>query len=159
MSVICYIGLGSNLAQPRRQIEAALAALGKLASSQLLQASCLYSSAPVGPQDQPDYINAVAAIDTNLAPLDLLDALQALETAAGRKRLRRWGERTLDLDILLYGDVCIDSPRLTIPHPQLANRAFVLLPLVDIAPALSLPNGRPISSLLAGVADQSIRKA
>lgn len=158
MSVICYIGLGSNLAQPRQQIEKALAALGKLASSRLLKASSLYSSAPVGPQDQPDYVNAVAAIETTLAPLDLLDALQALETAAGRQRLRHWGERTLDLDVLLYGEALLDLPRLTIPHPQLDKRAFVLQPLAEIAATLILPDGRPVASLLAAVADQSINK-
>ncbi|MCK0537967.1 2-amino-4-hydroxy-6-hydroxymethyldihydropteridine diphosphokinase [Alcanivorax quisquiliarum] len=144
-----YIGLGSNLADPVAQVRAALRALTALPHSRLAGQSPLYRSAPVGPQDQPDFINAVAALDTSLPPLALLDALQALEQAAGRERLRPWGERTLDLDLLLYGDQHIATPRLTVPHPHLHERAFVLVPLAALAPDLRLPDGQPITHWLA----------
>jgi len=114
----------------------------------LAGSSPLYRTAPVGPQDQPDFINAVAALDTALAPLDLLDALQAVEQVAGRERLRHWGERTLDLDLLLYGDAQIRHPRLTVPHPHMTERAFVLVPLAALAPDLQLPDGRAVTELL-----------
>ena len=143
-----YVGLGSNLAEPAAQVRQAIAALAALPQTTLAGSSPLYRTAPVGPQDQPDFINAVAAIDTALAPLDLLDALQALEQAAGRQRLRHWGERTLDLDLLLYGDEQIRHPRLTVPHPHMAERAFVLVPLAALAPGLILPDGRAVTDLL-----------
>lgn len=136
----CYIALGSNLNQPVEQLKNALRALGSLPQTKLLQFSAFYHSKPLGPQDQPDYINAVACIDTNLAPLVLLDHLQHIENEQGRVRLRRWGERTLDLDILLYGDLQINTPRLTIPHYDMYNRNFVMLPLAEIAADLLLPN-------------------
>lgn len=144
----CYIGLGSNLDNPRRQVETALAELDRLPDSRLVTQSLLYRSDPVGPP-QPDYINAVARLDTDLAPLALLDALQALEREHQRVRAEHWGPRTLDLDLLLYGDQCIDQPRLSVPHPQMARRAFVLYPLMDIAPELALPSGTPVASLLS----------
>lgn len=144
-----YIGLGSNLADPAGQIRDAFRALASLPQSRLAGQSPLYRSAPVGPQDQPDFINAVAALDTALSPLALLDALQGLEQAAGRERRRHWGERTLDLDLLLYGDQHIASPRLTVPHPHLHERAFVLVPLAALAPDLHLPDGQPVTYWLA----------
>ncbi|WP_103270655.1 2-amino-4-hydroxy-6-hydroxymethyldihydropteridine diphosphokinase, partial [Vibrio vulnificus] len=112
-------------------------------------ASQLYSSSPMGPQDQPDYINAVAAIETELTPLELLDCTQAIELEQGRVRKEeRWGPRTLDLDIILYGDEVIDSERLTVPHYGMKEREFVLYPLAEIAPNLTLPDGTELSQLL-----------
>ncbi|KUJ87259.1 MAG: 2-amino-4-hydroxy-6-hydroxymethyldihydropteridine pyrophosphokinase [Halomonas sp. 54_146] len=131
-----YIGLGSNLASPIDQVRQALSELATLPLSQLVAASSLYASRPVGPQDQPDFINAVAALDTRLSPLALLDQLQALEQQHRRRRQRHWGPRTLDLDLLLYADEHIDTPRLRVPHPQMNARAFVLVPLAEIAPTL-----------------------
>ena len=146
-----YIGLGSNLAEPRQQLRGALDALASIVDSQLSAVSSLYLSDPLGPPDQPRYNNAVAALDTSLSPLDLLDALQAIERAHGRKRkAERWGPRTLDLDILLFGDRLIDEPRLTVPHYHLHARAFVLYPLAEIAPQdLRLADGRALPELLA----------
>ncbi|WP_341501987.1 2-amino-4-hydroxy-6-hydroxymethyldihydropteridine diphosphokinase [Gallaecimonas sp. GXIMD4217] len=154
MAELAYIGLGANLAQPARQLRLALHALAALPGSKLLGASSLYHSAPMGPQDQPDYVNAVAALETELEPLALLDALQAIERQQGRVRKRRWGERTLDLDLLLYAGREIDHPRLTLPHPGLTQRPFVLAPLCELAPALTLPGGgcphRHLAELPAG---------
>ncbi|WP_263144669.1 2-amino-4-hydroxy-6-hydroxymethyldihydropteridine diphosphokinase [Pseudomonas sp. RIT-PI-AD] len=144
-----YIGLGSNLAKPRAQLEAALAALARLPDSRLAAVSSLYASDPLGPADQPRYVNAVAALDTRLDPLLLLDALQAIEREQGRvRKAERWGPRTLDLDILLYGERTLDSPRLTLPHYHMHARAFVLYPLAEIAGDLRLPDGRPLRALL-----------
>ena len=144
-----YIGLGSNLAEPRRQLEAALAALGRLPHCQLVAVSSLYASDPLGPRDQPRYVNAAAALDCELAPLELLDALQAIELEQGRERkAERWGPRTLDLDILLFGDLQLDEERLTVPHYHMHARAFVLYPLAEIAPDLRLPDGRALQQLL-----------
>ncbi|MGE6992625.1 2-amino-4-hydroxy-6-hydroxymethyldihydropteridine diphosphokinase [Pseudomonas sp. NPDC047961] len=146
-----YIGLGSNLAEPRRQLRGALDALTCIRDSQLAAVSSLYLSDPLGPADQPRYNNAVAALDTSLSPLALLDALQAIELAQGRERkAERWGPRTLDLDILLFGNRLISEPRLTVPHYHMHARAFVLYPLAEIAPAeLKLADGRTLAELLA----------
>jgi len=137
--VVAWIGLGSNLDDPARQVNTALAALDRLPQSRLLACSGLYRSAPMGPQDQPDYMNAVAGLETALPAGALLEALQAIEQAHARVRGEHWGPRTLDLDILLYGDDVIDSPQLSVPHPGLAQRNFVLAPLAEIAPQLSVP--------------------
>jgi len=147
--VLVYIGLGSNLAEPLLQLQRALTALAELPQTSLLASSSFYRSAPMGPQDQPDFVNAVAALATMLSAEDLLDRLQAIETAQGRVRSRHWGPRTLDLDLLLYGDTCLQGPRLTLPHARLAERNFVLYPLAELAPDLILPDGRALSSLLA----------
>lgn len=146
-----YIGLGSNLADPRQQLRHALTALDALPDSRLVAVSSLYASDPLGPADQPRYNNAVAALDTGLAPLQLLDALQEIEQAQGRERkAERWGPRTLDLDILLFGERLLEEPRLTVPHYHLHARAFVLYPLAEIAPPeLQLPDGRRLADLLA----------
>ncbi|WP_084166474.1 2-amino-4-hydroxy-6-hydroxymethyldihydropteridine diphosphokinase [Stutzerimonas azotifigens] len=145
-----YLGLGSNLAEPVQQLEEALAALAALPATTLAAVSSFYASDPLGPPDQPRYVNAVAALDTELPPLALLDALQTIENDQGRVRERRWGPRTLDLDILLYGDRLIDDPRLRVPHYHMHARAFVLYPLAEIAPAdLTLPDGRALAELLA----------
>ena len=147
--ITAYIGLGSNLAEPLAQVEDAARELAALAGCQLLALSPRYRSAPMGPTDQPDYINAVAALATRLEPLALLNALQAIEQQHGRQRLVHWGARTLDLDLLLYGEQVINQPRLNVPHPGLQERAFVLVPLADIAPQLILPGGQPLATLLS----------
>ena len=148
-----YIALGSNLANPQAQLTAALQALNALSDSRLTVVSSFYQSKPLGPQDQPDYVNAVACLETSLAPLALLDELQRIEHEQGRIRLRRWGERTLDLDILLYADHIIQSERLTVPHYDMHQREFVIIPLVEIAPHLVLPNGQSIQTLAQKFAD------
>lgn len=144
----CYIGLGSNLQDPEAQIDQALDALALLPDSRLTAVSSLYRSAPLGPSDQPDYLNAVAMFDTRLAALALLDALQAIEQQQGRVRERHWGPRTIDLDLLLYGAEQIDLPRLQVPHPQMLLRSFVLVPLAELAPGLHLPDGSSLQQVL-----------
>lgn len=145
-----YIGLGSNLATPLEQLRSALAALAALAQTELVAQSSFYASDPLGPADQPRYVNAVAALDSELSPLALLDELQRIELEQGRTRkAERWGPRTLDLDILLFGERQLDEPRLKVPHYHMHARAFVLYPLAEIAPALRLPDGRHLSELLA----------
>ncbi|MDY4279914.1 MAG: 2-amino-4-hydroxy-6-hydroxymethyldihydropteridine diphosphokinase [[Pasteurella] mairii] len=143
-----YIALGSNLNQPKTQLDTALKALDRLPNSQLMAISSFYQSKPLGPQDQPDYVNAVVCLRTELKPLALLDALQQIEKEQGRVRQRRWGERTLDLDILLYGDLQLHNERLTVPHYDMKNREFVIVPLYEIAPDLCLPNGETIAELV-----------
>lgn len=146
-----YIGLGSNLADPAAQLQAAVTALTSLPGSTLIAVSSVYASLPLGPSDQPDYLNAVAALDTSLEPLQLLDHLQQIELQQGRQRkTERWGPRTLDLDILLYGDASIHSTHLQVPHPRMAERAFVLVPLAEIAPQ------RVNAAQLAAVQGQAI---
>lgn len=145
-----YIGLGSNLADPLTQLRSALAALAALPQTSLAAQSSFYASDPLGPADQPRYVNAVAALDSDLEPLTLLDALQRIELEQGRMRkAERWGPRTLDLDILLFGERQLDEPRLTVPHYHMHARAFVLYPLAEIAPQLRLPDGRALGELLA----------
>ncbi|MCF7201785.1 2-amino-4-hydroxy-6-hydroxymethyldihydropteridine diphosphokinase [Pseudomonas oligotrophica] len=146
-----YIGLGSNLAEPQRQLREALAALDRIERTRLAGVSSFYASDPLGPSDQPRYLNAVAAIDTELEPVALLDALQAIEQTQGRQRkAERWGPRTLDLDILLFGEQRIDEPRLQVPHYHMQARAFVLYPLAELLPAgFRLPDGRRLAELLA----------
>jgi len=144
---IAYIALGSNLHTPLEQLKRALNALAQLPQTQLMAVSSFYRSKPLGPQDQPDYLNAAVEISTALSPLALLDELQRIENEQGRVRLRRWGERTLDLDILLYGDEIIQSERLTVPHYDMHNREFVIVPLAEIAPNLILPNGQKLAEL------------
>jgi 2-amino-4-hydroxy-6-hydroxymethyldihydropteridine diphosphokinase len=139
-SVRAYVGIGSNLDDPSSQVRRAFQALATLPAGRCMARSPLYRTAPVGgPPGQPDYLNAVVALDTALDPDALLTALQEIESAQGRIRNVRWGPRTLDLDLLLYGALIRDDPRLTLPHPRLHERAFVLYPLYDIAPTLLLP--------------------
>lgn len=145
-----YIGLGSNLASPEEQLRSAIEALRQLPASQLHGVSAFYQSDSLLP-GQPRFTNAVAALDSNLAPLQLLDALQAIEKQQGRERHERWGPRTLDLDILLFGDQLIDEPRLKVPHYHMQARPFVLYPLAELAPAeMRLADGRSLRELLAG---------
>ncbi|WP_413283784.1 2-amino-4-hydroxy-6-hydroxymethyldihydropteridine diphosphokinase [Vibrio sp. MA40-2] len=147
-----YIAIGSNLNDPVTQTKNAIKALKGLPKSQFLTASSLYSSTPMGPQQQPDYINAVVAIQTELPAIMLLDATQAIELEHGRVRKKeRWGPRTLDLDILLYGNNTIDSDRLIVPHYGMKEREFVLYPLAEIAPNLIFPDGEVLSNLLSKV--------
>ena len=129
MSTVTYIGLGSNLGDSRQIL---LEAVQKLATLGTVKTSRLYQSPPMGPQDQPNYLNAVVQLETDLAPLLLLDELQRFEQESGRVRLRRWGERTLDLDLLVYGQEHIQNERLTVPHVGLFERDFVVIPLLDL---------------------------
>ncbi|AOV16584.1 2-amino-4-hydroxy-6-hydroxymethyldihydropteridine diphosphokinase [Acidihalobacter aeolianus] len=153
-----YVALGSNLDDPVAQIERATHALAALPLTRLRRRSQLYANPPMGPQDQPEYVNAVAALETALAPLALLDALQAIETEQGRTRSGpRWGARTLDLDLLLYDDLEWDDPRLTLPHPGLHERDFVLYPLAEIAPQLAIPGREPLVALLAQCPSRGLR--
>ena len=143
-----YIGMGSNLAAPEQQLRSAIEALAQLPGTQLAGVSAFYQSDSLLP-GQPPYTNAVAALDSHLPPLDLLDALQAIENDQGRERLERWGPRTLDLDILLFGDRLIDEPRLKVPHYHMQERAFVLYPLAELAPEdLRLADGRSLAEML-----------
>lgn len=140
-----YIGLGSNLDGPVLQVRQALHELAELPSSRLLRHSSLYRSAPLGPPGQADYVNAVAMLATGLSAERLLDALQVVEAAHRRERTVRWGPRTLDLDILLYDDLQIATARLSLPHPQMLQRDFVVVPLYEIAPDLVLPGLGPLA--------------
>lgn len=143
-----YIGMGSNLAAPAEQLREALKALEQLPHTRLSGVSSFYVSDSLLP-GQPRYTNAVAALDTALEPLALLDALQSIENGQGRERLERWGPRTLDLDILLFGDRLIDEARLRVPHYHMQARAFVLYPLAELAPGIILADGRTLDDLLA----------
>ena len=145
-----FIAIGSNLSDPLGQARRAVAALARLPESVLVQASSFYSSRPMGPADQPDYVNAVARLNTRLTPLALLDQLQSIELEQGRVRKdERWGPRTLDLDLLLFGDQIIRHERLIVPHYGMKERAFVLVPLFDLAPDLQLPCGSWLRDLVA----------
>lgn len=145
---LCYISLGSNLEDPYAQVTQAIEELRQLADAELVAVSSLYRSDPVGPPGQPDYVNAVAALATDMPAEVLLDQLQAIEQSHRRVRLQHWGPRTLDLDILLYADQQINTERLTVPHAFMHERSFVLYPLAEIAPELTLPGGKPLQQLL-----------
>ena len=147
-----YVGVGSNLANPRAQVERALQCFARMPQSRLVRCSRLYRSAPWGKLDQPEFVNAAAAIETGLSPQALMQALLAIERDAGRDRSgERWGPRILDLDLLLYGALTLAEPGLQLPHPHLHERAFVLLPLAEIAPHVDVPGHGPISGLLARI--------
>lgn len=152
-----YIGLGANLGALRATLEAALRDLDALPQTRVLAVSSAYRSAPLD-SDGPDYLNAVARIETGLSPMELLDAMQAIELKHGRERPYRYAPRTLDLDLLIHGDASMQRPRLVLPHPRLHERAFVLLPLLELAPALSLPVLGPLASRLPGLADQRVER-
>lgn len=158
-TVTAYIGLGSNLSKPAEQVKSAIDNVAKIAQSQVTVISSLYLSKPMGPQDQDDYINAVIALETSLSAIELLDALQAIENAAGRVRKdNRWGARILDLDIILFGNEIFNTPRLTIPHYGMCEREFVLLPLAEISPELILPRGQSVKLLSQNIAKNSMVK-
>ena len=152
VTVLAHVGLGSNLGDSRATVAQAVQALGGLPGCELLARSADYQSPPWGPVAQPDYINAAVRLRTRLTAPDLLEALLATERAFGRMRPgERWGPRTLDLDLLLYGDMVCDTEQLQIPHPRMGSRAFVLLPLADIDPDLLVPGQGIVASLLARV--------
>lgn len=152
-----FIGLGANLGDAVGALGAAILALSALPQTRLVGVSPLYRSAPVD-SSGPDYFNAVAAVETALAPIELLDALQAIELAHGRERPYRNAPRTLDLDLLLYGEQVLQGERLTVPHPRLHERAFVLRPLAELAPELRLPGGQALAALMPLVQQQAIDK-
>jgi 2-amino-4-hydroxy-6-hydroxymethyldihydropteridine diphosphokinase len=159
MTVPAFVGLGANLGDPRAQLEAALAALAALPGVELLAVSSAYESDPVGPvSDQPPFLNAVAEAATELAAPALLAALHRIEDSLGRTRTVRFGPRTCDLDLLLYGDEVSDDPALLLPHPRLTERRFVLDPLFELAPMLVLPDGRRLRDLREAVRDQVVRR-
>lgn len=153
-----YIGLGSNLAEPHVQLHQAIDALSGIPSSRLQQVSSFYRSRPMGPQDQPDYLNAVAVLNTSLEPEPLLDALQAIELKQGRLRDIRWGPRTLDLDLLLYADRVIDTERLQVPHVGLFQRNFVLYPLQELEPELVFPGGEAIKNIISHCSAEGLER-
>jgi 2-amino-4-hydroxy-6-hydroxymethyldihydropteridine diphosphokinase len=155
---IAYVALGANLGDPAATVLAAFGALANLAETRIVHTSSLYRTAPLGIAEQPEFINAVAALQTTLAPETLLEALLDLEQRFGRLRAEKNGPRTLDLDLLLYNELELQLPRLTLPHPRLHLRAFVLLPLAEIAPHLQLPRRGSIAAWLPAVANQGISK-
>lgn len=154
-----YIGLGANLGDRKATLDAAVRDLSTLETTRLVCRSALYESPPMGPSDQPDYLNGVAGLITRLAPRSLLVALQSIEHRHGRRRDgQRWGPRTLDLDLLVYVDHVLDEADLSIPHPGVSSRAFVLAPLADIAPSLNVPGAGRVETLLRAVDTGSLRR-
>jgi 2-amino-4-hydroxy-6-hydroxymethyldihydropteridine diphosphokinase len=156
--VTAYVGLGSNLGHPREQVLAALAALERLPDTRLTARSSLYRSAPLGYDAQPDFVNAVAQLDTGLAPERLLAELQSIEARHARRRSFRDAPRTLDLDLLLYGDNVIDTPALAVPHPRMHERAFVLAPIAEIDPVTAIPGHGRATELLARCSTQRVER-
>jgi 2-amino-4-hydroxy-6-hydroxymethyldihydropteridine diphosphokinase len=156
VSVRAAIGLGSNLGDRAAHIAQAIGALA--AAGALVRVSPMYETAPVGGPKQGRYLNAVVVLDTDMSPQELLEMCLGIEREHGRERRERWGPRTLDLDILLYGDETIADENLTVPHPRMTERRFVLEPLLDAWPDAALPDGTPLRSYRAAVADQKVRK-
>ncbi|WPE15990.1 2-amino-4-hydroxy-6-hydroxymethyldihydropteridine diphosphokinase [Candidatus Thioglobus autotrophicus] len=146
--MLAYIGLGSNLNNPKQQIKAAVMALHATKDVEVVNLSSLYQSPPVDDSKQPDYINAIAQVNTHLTPLELLYACQAIETQQHRVREKKWGARTIDLDIITYGVQVVASKQLVIPHPEMMNRAFVLIPLAELEPDLKVPVLGPIEDII-----------
>lgn len=153
----CHIGIGANLGDARETVIQAIALIGKLPDTQLVATSSLFSTAPIDAGGD-DYVNAVAKINTRLQPMELLQALQGLEQNFGRQRPYRNAPRTLDLDILLYGDQVISTEALEVPHPRMTQRAFVLIPLLEIDPFITIPKQGPAHKFVSDVAGQAIRK-
>ena len=153
-----YVGLGANLGEPRQQLTEALTAMSGLPETRLAGHSSFYRTAPVGHEDQPEFLNAVAALDTRLAPGVLLEGLQGIERRNGRERSFPNAPRTLDLDILLFGDEQIARPGLTVPHPRMHERAFVLQPLLELDPSISIPGKGSAGALLSACASQKIER-
>lgn len=149
---LAYIAIGSNLASPLEQVNAAIQALGEIPQSRIVALSSFYRTPPLGPQDQPDYLNAAVALETTLTPEELLDHTQRIELQQGRvRKAERWGPRTLDLDIMLFGDAVIHTERLTVPHYDMKNRGFMLWPLFEIAPELAFPDGETLRDRLTAL--------
>lgn len=157
-AVTAYVALGSNLENPSRQLRSGLEALAALPGTRLVRVSSLYRSAPVGYADQPDFVNAVAAIKTSLSPRELLDALLAIERRHGRVRDFPNAPRTLDLDIVAYGDRVVDEPGLAIPHPRMQERAFVVVPLAEIVPDALIPGRGVVRDLVENVDRASVTR-
>ena len=155
---LAYVALGANLGNPEVTVKAAIAALGGIRESTRVAASSLYRTAPVGLKHQPDFINAVVALETKLAPLALLEELFAIESRFGRRRSVKNAPRTLDLDLLLHGDAVLATPTLILPHPRMHQRAFVLAPLAEIAPLAVIPGHGGIAGLLTACAGQSVER-
>lgn len=151
-----YVGVGSNVGDPVAQVRAAYAALGRLPSTRLVSTSHLYRTRPYGPVAQDDFVNAVAGLLTQLPPAELLGGLRRIEADQGRVRAERWGPRTLDLDLLVYGSQRIDTDELKVPHPGIAERGFVLRPLADVAPRLEVPALGSVAELLARLPSDGI---
>lgn len=152
-----FIALGSNLASPLEQVASALDALAAVPESRVVATSSFYRTSPLGPQDQPDYLNAAVVLETNLSPEALLDQTQRIELEHGRvRKAERWGPRTLDLDIMLFGSLTLATPRLTVPHYDMKNRAFMLVPLVEIAPDCVFPDGQRVANVLETLSRASI---
>src|SRR5262249_29648305 len=158
LKVQAFIGLGANLGDPRDQVRRAIAALGDFPRTHLLASSSLYRSSPVGVAPQPDFVNAVAKVETALSARELLEELLTAEARAGRERPHPGAPRTLDLDLLLYGDEVVGEPGLTVPHPRLHQRAFVRLPLAEIGSDLVMPGRGSLRTLLAACRGQTIQK-
>lgn len=146
---LAYIAIGSNLASPLEQVNAAVQALGEIPQSRIVAVSSFYRTPPLGPQDQPDYLNAAVALETALDPETLLDNIQRIELQQGRvRKAERWGPRTLDLDMMLFGHEVINTERLTVPHYDMKNRGFMLWPLYEIAHDLTFPDGISLKTVL-----------
>ena len=155
---IAHIGLGANLADPVRQVQQGIRELAKLPQTRLVRHSSLYRTAPAGEPDQPEFVNAVAVLDTTLSPRQLLEELLALEARHGRVRSKPNGPRTLDLDLLLLGSQVINEPGLEVPHPRMHQRAFVLVPLVEVTPEALIPGHGSATELAAQLADQPVAR-
>ena len=153
-----FIAIGSNLQQPQLQVAQAFEGISRLPSTQLINRSSLYRTAPVSYEDQPDFINAVAEVETELPPLELLQALLSLENAQGRERPFPNAPRVLDLDLLLYNDTIMHTAELTLPHPRMHTRAFVLQPLAEIAADLLIPQHGNVAMLVTQCKDQGVEK-
>ena len=152
-----YIGIGSNIDGPRQQVEAAFTDLARVPRTRLVARSRLYATRPFGPVEQDDFVNAVAGVLTELSAPELLSQLRAIETARGRVRTIRWGPRVIDLDLLVHGQTRLESAELTVPHPGIVERNFVLYPLLDIAPDLDIPGQGRVAALAARVSGDGIR--
>ncbi|MGK0441663.1 MAG: 2-amino-4-hydroxy-6-hydroxymethyldihydropteridine diphosphokinase [Pseudohongiellaceae bacterium] len=155
---VCYIGLGSNLQNPQQQVTEAVQEIAQIPQTTLLNQSHWYQSTAVGPGTQDDYVNGAVKIETQLRALELLYTLQAIEQRHRRIRIEHWGPRTLDLDLLAYGDELIDHPRLSVPHPRIAERNFVIYPLYDLAPNLKLANQLSLAALYKQIGDDGLQR-
>ena len=154
---LAYIALGSNQAVPLEQVTQALDAIATIPGSRVVAISSFYRTKPLGPQDQPDYLNAAVALETELSAEGLLAHTQRIELEHGRvRKAERWGPRTLDLDIMLFGTLTVATPTLTVPHYDMKNRAFMLVPLLEIAPDCAFPDGQPVANVLDNLSQDGI---